>query len=167
MNCVNHPELEAAAFCRDCGKAMCAECERPARGSVYCADHLPAQAPRPAHPRPEGFTNSPYYMPDLPGVDLSQAQPFRRPSAGTPPALAFILGFIPGVGAICNGQYAKGLIHAVVFGLLVGSIACYFGYQTEGGAEAVGRSTTQSVVTSIIMIIIADAVMTGIFIYIL
>jgi hypothetical protein len=33
--------------------------------------------------------------------------------------LALILGFIPGVGAIYNGQYAKGLIHAVVFGLLV------------------------------------------------
>jgi hypothetical protein len=35
------------------------------------------------------------------------------------PAFAFLLGFIPGVGAIYNGQYAKGLIHAVVFGLLV------------------------------------------------
>jgi hypothetical protein len=29
------------------------------------------------------------------------------------------LGFIPGVGAIYNGQYAKGLVHAVVFGLIV------------------------------------------------
>jgi hypothetical protein len=39
---------------------------------------------------------------------------------GTPsPALAFILGFIPGVGAIYNGQYAKGLVHAVVFGLII------------------------------------------------
>ena len=35
------------------------------------------------------------------------------------PLLALILGFIPGVGAIYNGQYAKGLIHAVVFGILV------------------------------------------------
>jgi len=35
------------------------------------------------------------------------------------PGLAFILGFIPGVGAVYNGQYAKGLIHAVIFGLLV------------------------------------------------
>jgi hypothetical protein len=35
------------------------------------------------------------------------------------PVLALILGFIPGVGAIYNGQYAKGLIHVVVFGLLV------------------------------------------------
>jgi TM2 domain-containing membrane protein YozV len=36
-----------------------------------------------------------------------------------PPVIALLLGFIPGVGAICNGQYAKGLIHAVIFGLLV------------------------------------------------
>jgi hypothetical protein len=43
-----------------------------------------------------------------------------HPAPGTPsPALAFILGFIPGVGAIYNGQYAKGLVHAVVFGLII------------------------------------------------
>ncbi len=63
-------------------------------------------------------------------------------------------------------DFVSGIIKSVVFGLLVGSIACYFGYQTEGGAEAVGRSTTMSVVTSIVMIIVADAVMTGIFVYI-
>lgn len=39
------------------------------------------------------------------------------------PALAFILGLIPGVGAIYNGQYAKGLVHAVVFGLLVSMLS--------------------------------------------
>jgi hypothetical protein len=33
--------------------------------------------------------------------------------------LAFLLGFIPGVGAIYNGQYVKGLIHVVVMGLLI------------------------------------------------
>jgi hypothetical protein len=33
------------------------------------------------------------------------------------------LGFIPGVGAIYNGQYAKGLVHAVVFGLLITAIS--------------------------------------------
>ncbi len=42
--------------------------------------------------------------------------------AGSSPALAFLLGLIPGVGAIYNGQYAKGLVHAVVFGLLVTAI---------------------------------------------
>jgi len=35
------------------------------------------------------------------------------------PGLAFALGWIPGVGAIYNGQYAKGLIHAVVWGVLM------------------------------------------------
>ena len=64
-------------------------------------------------------------------------------------------------------DFVSGIVKSVFFGLLVGSIACYFGYQTEGGAEAVGRSTTLSVVTSIVMIILADAVMTGIFVYIL
>ena len=55
------------------------------------------------------------------------ASPYAAP-VGTPlpgftyshsPALALILGFIPGVGAIYNGQYAKGLIHAVIFGFII------------------------------------------------
>jgi TM2 domain-containing membrane protein YozV len=33
--------------------------------------------------------------------------------------LAFILGLIPGVGAIYNAQYAKGLVHVLIFGLLI------------------------------------------------
>ncbi len=44
-----------------------------------------------------------------------QTAPFQ-----TSPGLAFLLGCIPlGVGAIYNGQYLKGLIHALIFGLLV------------------------------------------------
>lgn len=35
------------------------------------------------------------------------------------PGLAFGLGLIPGVGAIYNGQYAKGLTHVVIFGLFI------------------------------------------------
>jgi phospholipid/cholesterol/gamma-HCH transport system permease protein len=64
-------------------------------------------------------------------------------------------------------DFVSGIAKSVVFGLLVGSVACHFGYRTEGGADAVGRSTTQSVVTSIVVIIIADAVMTGIIVYLL
>jgi hypothetical protein len=37
----------------------------------------------------------------------------------TSPVWAFVLGWIPGVGAIYNGQYLKGLVHAVIFGLLI------------------------------------------------
>jgi hypothetical protein len=35
------------------------------------------------------------------------------------PPLAFFLGLIPGVGAIYNGQYAKGLVHALIVGLVI------------------------------------------------
>jgi hypothetical protein len=35
------------------------------------------------------------------------------------PGLAFFLGCIPGVGAIYNGQYAKGIVHAVIWGMLM------------------------------------------------
>jgi hypothetical protein len=44
--------------------------------------------------------------------------------------LAFILGWIPGVGAIYNGQYLKGLVHAIIFGLIVTLIS-----EGEGSAE--------------------------------
>jgi hypothetical protein len=100
MNCQNHPEIPATAYCRTCGKPVCEECRRDAYGTVFCAEHAPAPAagmpPPPAGPRPPaGYVYS----------DVS-------------PGLAFFLGWIPGVGAIYNGQYAKGLVHAVLFGVM-------------------------------------------------
>ena len=49
------------------------------------------------------------------------------------------------------------LIKAASFGLAVTSIGCYYGFLTAGGAEAVGRSTTQAVVVSSMMILVLDA----------
>ena len=54
------------------------------------------------------------------------------PAGHANPRLAFLLGFIPGVGAIYNGQYAKGLVHAVIFGLMVSII----GSNSARGLEA-------------------------------
>jgi len=122
MNCANHPEIAASAFCRECGKPMCAECQKPALGSIYCAEHLPAAAkapvPPPVPPTPEPPRTS-YTPPTSP-----YSAPYTVPRIGVVdpsvhPGLALLLGFAPGVGAIYNGQYAKGLVHAVVFGLLV------------------------------------------------
>jgi hypothetical protein len=160
MNCANHPETTASAFCRECGKPMCQECQRPALGSIYCAEHLPVAAPMPAAapasfvppppppaPPPSAFrettreatgettgeksyAGSPYSAPAA--APYSGAAPPQYAASQTPlpvyetgahPVLALILGFIPGVGAIYNGQYAKGLIHAVVFGLLVSIVS--------------------------------------------
>jgi hypothetical protein len=137
MNCANHPEVQAVAYCRDCGKPMCADCERPALGSIYCVEHAPVTAsvapelPRLSSPEPpprdyRAFAEAAPPPPPPPPAAESYASPYTSNEPVKPqcdlnahPALALLLGFIPGVGAIYNGQYAKGLIHAVVFGLLV------------------------------------------------
>ncbi len=56
-----------------------------------------------------------------------------------------------------------GLLKTVVFAMIISLVACHQGLYTEGGAEGVGRSTTRSVVTSFILIIMADAVLTALF----
>jgi TM2 domain-containing membrane protein YozV len=107
MNCANHPEAAATAYCRTCGKPLCQICHRPAQGTVFCDEHLPvAAAANPYTVPPPSPYASPYAAPVNPNA----------PS----PGLAFILGlFIPGVGAIYNGQYAKGVIHVLILGLLI------------------------------------------------
>lgn len=52
-----------------------------------------------------------------------------------------------------------GIIKSLVFGFAITSISCYKGYFTGGGAEGVGRSTTQAAVTSCVYILIADLVL--------
>ncbi|HLG96879.1 MAG TPA: DUF5668 domain-containing protein [Bryobacteraceae bacterium] len=109
MNCTTHPDLPAVAYCRTCGKALCEACRRLAGGTVYCPEHAPAPAAAAA--------SSPYTAPPPPPA------PAAIPSTGASPGLAFLLGLIPGVGAIYNGQYVKGLIHVVVLGILIGIVS--------------------------------------------
>jgi phospholipid/cholesterol/gamma-HCH transport system permease protein len=54
----------------------------------------------------------------------------------------------------------SGLIKSAVFGLLIAVIGCQKGFYTSGGAEGVGRSTTQAVVSASIAILIADFFLT-------
>jgi len=116
MNCQNHPDVAAIAYCRTCGKPVCGECRREASGTVYCAEHAPAAAPPPFATAPPPYTAPP--PPTAPPyAPLVAPSPFVR--SDIHPGLAFALGWIPGVGAIYNGQYAKGLIHAVIWGVLV------------------------------------------------
>jgi Domain of unknown function (DUF5668) len=109
MNCFNHTETPAVAYCRTCGKALCAQCKRSAQGTIFCDEHVPGMAEEAA-----GAAPPPPPPPNGPGV-----RPASSVHNDVSPGLACLLGFIPGVGAIYNGQYAKGLVHAVIFGLLV------------------------------------------------
>jgi TM2 domain-containing membrane protein YozV len=89
------PGTPATAFCQNCGKALCAGCVRTAPGGqVLCEPCFAAWQ--------------------------TYQQPFVPVSTGSPnPAAAAVLGLIPGVGAMYNGQFFKGLIHVVIFAVLV------------------------------------------------
>ncbi|MCI0403100.1 MAG: DUF5668 domain-containing protein [Acidobacteria bacterium] len=92
MNCAVHADAASTGFCSQCGKAMCEACARDVRGVLFCEECLAARVTTPPAPPP-----------------------------GTPnPGVALMLGFIPGVGAIYNGEYLKGLIHIMVFFGIIG-----------------------------------------------
>ena len=55
----------------------------------------------------------------------------------------------------------NGLVKAACFGVILATVSCYKGFNTKGGAEGVGRATTQAVVMSSITILIADYVLTS------
>jgi phospholipid/cholesterol/gamma-HCH transport system permease protein len=55
----------------------------------------------------------------------------------------------------------NGLVKAAVFGIILSIISCYKGFYTKGGAEGVGRSTTEAVVASSVTILVVDYVLTA------
>jgi phospholipid/cholesterol/gamma-HCH transport system permease protein len=59
-----------------------------------------------------------------------------------------------------NAKFA--LIKAYTFAFIISSIPAYYGYNVQGGALEIGRSSTQSVVTSCIMILFADYLLAAI-----
>lgn len=99
-------ETTTVGYCRACGKALDHETARNANGTIYCAEHVPVVLPGQASAPPP---------PPLPAYSAASGATGGHNS----PPLAFVLGFIPGVGAVYNGQYAKGLVHVLVFGLLI------------------------------------------------
>jgi TM2 domain-containing membrane protein YozV len=122
MNCANHPDIEKVAFCRTCGKPLCANCTRSVHGVIYCESCLAA--------RLEGV--QPNVAPPAAGFVPATPAAVPVPVGGPNPALAGVLaGFFPfGVGAVYTGQYAKGLAHLVIFTMLV--------LGASSGSEAMG-----------------------------
>lgn len=55
----------------------------------------------------------------------------------------------------------SGLVKSGIFAVLISAICCYFGLSTEGGSVGLGRNIMLAVVTSLVAIIIADALATG------
>jgi hypothetical protein len=111
MNCATHNDT-AVAFCRTCGKPLCGNCTRDVRGVIYCEPCLAA--------RLEGTAPAAAFVPPQTTYPPVGGPARPLPSSGPNPAVAGILGAIPfGIGAVYNGQYAKGLAHMFIFGLLI------------------------------------------------
>jgi phospholipid/cholesterol/gamma-HCH transport system permease protein len=66
-----------------------------------------------------------------------------------------------------NALYAEdvisGLVKASVFGFVITLMGCYHGYHSRGGAQGVGAATTAAVVTSSVLILALDYVLTELF----
>ncbi len=102
MNCAVHTQTQAVAYCRTCGKALCEDCKRDVMGAIYCEPCIAARLQGNAAP---GATAPP--------------PPATRVPGAPNPIIAGLLGFIPGVGAMYNGQFTKAFAHVVIFVLLI------------------------------------------------
>jgi hypothetical protein len=103
-------EPERVGFCQDCGKPLTRETVRTVGSGVFCEPCLEvrlgtAAAANAGAPVGGSAPNWTEPLPPIGGSDPS-------------PALAALLGLIPGVGAMYNGQFAKGIAHIVIFALL-------------------------------------------------
>ena len=107
MKCANHPLNDAFSYCGQCGRSVCNECKRDVSGMVYCESCLTARLHSP--------------LPPWGGV-----------GTGPSPGVALALGFIPGVGAIYNGQITKAISQVLIFGCLIA-----LGDRVHGGLDAV------------------------------
>jgi phospholipid/cholesterol/gamma-HCH transport system permease protein len=77
------------------------------------------------------------------------------------------LYFTSATDALAIEDIIGGLIKPVVFGFIIAMVGCYLGLSTSGGTQGVGRSTTQSVVVSSVLILASDFLLTRIFFAIL
>jgi phospholipid/cholesterol/gamma-HCH transport system permease protein len=58
--------------------------------------------------------------------------------------------------SLAYADVVQGLVKPLFFGFIIGSIGCFYGMNTKGGTQGVGRSTTQAVVVSSVLIIASD-----------
>jgi phospholipid/cholesterol/gamma-HCH transport system permease protein len=56
----------------------------------------------------------------------------------------------------------SGLLKSMFFGGIIGTMGCFYGFATEGGAEGVGRATTRAVVASCVLVLISDYVLANV-----
>ncbi|MGD1105253.1 MAG: B-box zinc finger protein [Terriglobia bacterium] len=107
MKCANHPLNDASAYCGQCGRSLCTDCKRDVGGMIYCESCLAARLHSPL-------------------------TPWGGVGTGPSPGVALALGFIPGVGAIYNGQIIKAVVQVLIFGSIIA-----LSDRAHGGLDAI------------------------------
>lgn len=112
-------EGERVAFCQQCGKGLTSATIRRAGSAIYCEPCLVARLEGAGAPAGSASTAGGWTPVSGAGPTVNAAgQPVVPVSSEPSPWLAAFLGLIPGVGAMYNGQYAKGVAHLVIFAVL-------------------------------------------------
>jgi hypothetical protein len=122
MQCANHPDKTATAYCSNCGVAICPNCLVKNGLQTVCSkcsrdlDSQPNPSSVPPSEEPASRVESPRQDRDfvIPPIPLSE-----RGYPYCPPGVCLALGLIPGVGAIANGDYFKAFLQVLIFGSLV------------------------------------------------
>ena len=122
MKCEIHHDIDATSFCSNCGTPLCLECRITTESGILCPkcrQSLP-------EPNQHGGDSSPKVSKNTftdPQVvrDLNPIPPLitQKGSPYCSPGVSLALGFIPGVGAICNGEYWKAFLQVLFFGSLI------------------------------------------------
>ncbi len=66
--------------------------------------------------------------------------------------------------ALVYSDIAQGLLKPFIFAFVVALVGCYYGMQTTGGTQGVGRSTTRAVVVASVWIFVLDFFITRFFV---
>jgi len=128
MNEENPNQQTPAGFCQNCGKSLTPETLRKVGPAVYCEPCLAAKLSGATPPPPKGAPADTVWQW---GAGMP---PGWTPGNAPNPGLAALLGLIPGVGAMYNEQYAKGIAHLVIFAMLdlLSSVNHFFGFFVLG-----------------------------------
>jgi len=120
IQCPTCADSTVTAFCRECGKGACEDCVERRDGVPFCRNCAAASLEESPLPPQEEFVPPPS-RPAAAATGLLPAPPAanRADADGPHPVLAGLLGFVPGLGAVYNGQYVKGVVHAAIFGMLI------------------------------------------------
>ena len=97
----------------------------------------------------------------VPSRDYASIRRVENQETGAVTFAGFVLSLAT-TAAVHFGDLAEGLSKSFVFGAIVASVSCLRGLQTGEGPRAVGESTTRSVVSSILLIILADTIIASV-----